>query len=163
MIGGICNDYRSGNIELMNSILLILWLLILSFFFAKVEIHIEGKSGWAGSLPTWRIEKHVLLDIFWGGRPMTGYHAWIFSFMFLIFHLVFFITWEWSLKIEMKVLASLIFFWIFEDFLWFVLNPAYGINKFNRKNIHWHKKWILFAPVDYWIFFIVASVMMCYS
>ena len=51
------------------------------------EIQIEGPNGWATSLPTWRIEHHPLLDIFWGGRAMTGYHAWFFSFILLVFHL----------------------------------------------------------------------------
>jgi len=58
--------------------------------FAEVEIQIEGAAGWASSL---RLEDrdHWLLDLFWGGRPMTGYHAWVFSFMFLAFHLGVFI------------------------------------------------------------------------
>jgi len=55
------------------------WVALMAFFFAKVEIQIEGAAGWASALPTWRIESHWLLDIFWGGRPMTGYHAWVFS------------------------------------------------------------------------------------
>ncbi len=51
------------------------WVCLLAFFFAEVEIQIKGAQGWAAGLPTWRIEQHWLLDIFWGGRPMTGYHA----------------------------------------------------------------------------------------
>jgi hypothetical protein len=65
--------------------LLILYVSLLGLFFAMTEIQIEGANGWACALPTWRIEKHWLLDVFWGGRPMTGYHAWIFPFMFLVF------------------------------------------------------------------------------
>ncbi len=64
-------------------------ILILGFFFAKLEIAIEGDAGWAENLPTWRIEGHWLLDLFWGGRVMTGYHAWAFSLVafFFISHL----------------------------------------------------------------------------
>ena len=36
--------------------LLIGWIALLSFFFAQVEIQIEGPAGWAGNLPTWRVE-----------------------------------------------------------------------------------------------------------
>ena len=61
-------------------------VLLLGFFFAKLEIAIEGEAGWAQNLPTWRIEGHWLLDIFWGGREMTGYHAWAFSLIALFFH-----------------------------------------------------------------------------
>lgn len=28
-----------------------------------------------------------LLDLFWSGKPMTGYHAWVFPFVALFFHL----------------------------------------------------------------------------
>ena len=38
------------------------WVLLMAIFFAEVEIQIEGGAGWATSLPTWRIEKHWLLD-----------------------------------------------------------------------------------------------------
>ena len=128
------------------------WLLVLGFFFAKAEIHIEGEHGWALSLPTWRIEKHWLLDVFWGGRPMTGYHAWVFSFILLFFHLGFFITCSWSVRLELRALASVSWFWIFEDFLWFVLNPALGIRAFRPGHVPWHPRWFCGLPLDYWQF-----------
>jgi hypothetical protein len=34
------------------------WIALLAFFFAKVEIEIEGPAGWAAKLPTWRVENH---------------------------------------------------------------------------------------------------------
>lgn len=141
-------------------ILLIIWILILAFFFAKVEIHIEGDNGWASALPTWRIEEHWLLDIFWGGRPMTGYHAWIFPLIILFFHLPFFFYGTWNWVYELKALASVQLFWLFEDFLWFVLNPAYGIRKFRKAHIPWHKRWVLFMPIDYWFYGILAMIML---
>src|SRR5450830_1359997 len=81
-------------------LLTVAWVAVLAFFFAQVEIQIEGGAGWAAALPTWRIEQLWLLDIFWGGRAMTGYHAWIFSFMVLMFHfpLAFLQTWSWRLQ-----------------------------------------------------------------
>jgi hypothetical protein len=63
------------NSKKLHLMLLLFWVFLPAFFFANVEIQIEGAHGWAASLPTWRIEKHQLLDIFCGGRPMTGYHA----------------------------------------------------------------------------------------
>jgi len=42
---------------------LAMWLVVLAFFFAKVEIHIEGRNGWAANLPTWRIEKHWIFGV----------------------------------------------------------------------------------------------------
>jgi hypothetical protein len=143
---------------LKNPVILLLWILLISYFFAEVEIQIEGNHGWASSLPTWRVEHHPLLDIFWGGRPMTGYHAWVFSFMFLIFHLPVFIRGQWSIQIELRIIGSLMMFWIIEDFLWFVLNPDYGLDKFSREFIPWHKKWLLGVPLDY-ITFTFAGIL----
>ncbi len=151
---------KSWHVELA---LLVSWIVLTAFFFSEVEIQIEGPAGWASSLPTWRIEKYWLLDIFWGGRPMTGYHAWVFSFMFLVFHLGVFINLNWSLRTEARIIASLMLFWIIEDFLWFILNPAFGINNFSQNKIPWHKQWFLNIPVDYWTFTIVAAFLMWLS
>src|SRR5438093_13235399 len=60
---------------------------LLASFLAQVEIQSERPTGWAANLPTWRVEQYWWLDPFWGGRPLTGYHLWVFSFMALPFHL----------------------------------------------------------------------------
>ena len=144
-------------------IILIIWVALLGFFFAMTEIQIEGPHGWASSLPTWRIENHPLLDIFWGGRAMTGYHAWVFTFMFLVFHLPHAVLGSFSLRIEARCLGSLMFFWIIEDFLWFVCNPAFGIARFAPQSIPWHKHWILGMPTDYLVFVLVGAVLLAWS
>ena len=128
------------------------YVLLLGFFFANVEIQIEGAGGWAANLPTWRVERHWLLDLFWGGRPMTGYHAWVFSFMALVFHLPAVLLQRWSLNLEVRILGSLALFWIIEDWLWFVLNPAYGMQRFDPQLVPWHKHWLGPMPTDYWLF-----------
>ena len=127
------------------------WLVLLAFFFAKVEIHIEGEHGWAAKLPTWRIEKHWLLDVFWGGRSMTGYHAWIFSFLFLMVHLGFFIIGVWSVRLEIRALASGAAFLMIEDVLWFACNPAFGIRSFRKGRVPWHPRWVCGMPVEHWV------------
>lgn len=143
--------------------LLLVWITLTAIFFAEVEIQIEGPAGWAASLPTWRIEHHWLLDIFWGGRPLTGYHAWAFSFMFLVFHLGVFIAQKWSWRIETRIIASLMLFWIIEDFLWFIFNPAFGISNFSPDKVAWHTHWFLGIPADYWNFTIVSAILMWLS
>ena len=149
--------------SLLDLCLLLGWILLLSFFFAKVEIQIEGDCGWAENLPTWRIERHWLLDIFWGGRPMTGYHAWAFSFMALVFHLSVFLGGKWTLPLEARILGSLMLFWACEDFLWFVINPAFGIRKFRPEHIPWHKHWCWGVPVDYLVFTVFGGLLIWYS
>ncbi|MEJ8826851.1 hypothetical protein WKW80_33435 [Variovorax humicola] len=127
------------------------WVLLMAFFFANAEIQIEGSAGWAANLPTWRIEKHWLLDIFWGGRAMTGYHAWVFPFMALVFFAPLAFNGRWTWRDAALALAGLMVFWMVEDFVWFVANPAYGWAHFDPAHVAWHPHWLLGAPVDYWI------------
>jgi hypothetical protein len=123
-----------------------------ALLFAKLEIEIEGRHGWAEMLPTWRLDRHVLLDWFFGGRPLTGYHVWAFLFVFFSFHMPFFWTpGSWSIRGELHAVGSYTLFWIVEDALWFTLNPAFGWRKFTRENVWWHKRWALGLPLDYWI------------
>lgn len=118
---------------------------------AKLEIEIEGPDGWAANLPTWRVKDHFLLRLFYGGRPLTGYHVWAFFFVFLCFHVPLAALRTWSVHYEVRVIGAYHIFWIVEDFLWFVLNPHYGLSNFKPSNIWWHKKWLLGLPLDYWV------------
>ncbi len=136
---------------------------ILAFVFAKVEIQIEGSDGWAANLPTWRIEKHWLLDVFFGGRPLTGYHAWCLPFVLGVFHLPMAMLWTWSWPLEARAMAAFMIFWIVEDLLWFLLNPAWGWRRFNRQEVRWHKHWLLGFPTDYWTFAVVAAILLWFG
>jgi hypothetical protein len=148
----------------LHPLLLLLGVAVLAYFFANVEIQIEGPDGWASKLPvTFRIEGHWTLDVFWGGRPMTGYHAWIFSFMLLAFHLPLLFAGQWSLKLEARTVACVAVFWVIEDLLWFVLNPAFGWSRLVSRQIPWHKHWFLGLPSDYWSFTVVAALLLWYS
>jgi hypothetical protein len=138
-------------------------VVVSAYFFARVEVEIEGEAGWAANLPTWRIENHLLLDLFWGGRAMTGYHAWMFSFIAILFHFPLCFAGEWSLQLEARVLASLMLFWVVEDFLWFIVNPAFGWRRFKPEYVAWHKRWAFGAPVDYWIFGAISVLLFRYA
>ena len=141
-----------------------LWILLLALLFAQVEIQIEGPDGWATGLPTWRIEEGgPLQQLFWGGRPLTGYHVWVFSFMAAVFHLPLLLTGRFSLRLEARVLGSLMLFWILEDFLWFVLNPAFGLARLTPDHVPWHRHWVLGMPTDYPLFLAVGSVLLWVS
>jgi hypothetical protein len=140
-------------------LLLFAWVILLGFFFAMTEIQIEGAHGWAASLPTWRIERHWLLDLFWGGRPMTGYHAWVFPFMFFVFHLPMVIQETFSWRLEARCLGALMLFWICEDFFWFLMNPGYGLARFAPQHIPWHKHWLCGVPTDYLTFTAIGSCL----
>ena len=155
-----CRQWEERRLSLRRLIGTLFWVALLAFMFAHVEIEIEGAAGWAASLPTWRIEHHWLLDLFWGGRAMTGYHAWVFSFMFLFFHFPMVASSSYAWRSEVHALGCIMLFWIVEDFLWFVLNPAYGLARFDPVHVLWHKRWMLHAPIEYWLFLPVAVVLL---
>ena len=56
----------------------------------RLRRRVHTTAPWASSLPTWRIEGGWLLDTFRGGRTMTGYHVYIFSFVAMVFPFAFF-------------------------------------------------------------------------
>src|SRR3569832_2499513 len=105
----------------------LLWVAMLALFFAQTEIQIEGAAGWAANLPTWRIEHHWLHDLFWGGRPMTGYHARMYSFISLFFHFPVFLNGIWSLQLECRILACIMFFWLLVNNKKKTQKPTFGL------------------------------------
>jgi hypothetical protein len=129
---------------------------LLGFLFAKVEIEIEGGDGWAAKLPTWRVQNR-LTDLLYGGRPLTGYHLWVQLFVLVFCHVPFAFGLPLAARNEALVIAFMILFWIVEDFLWFVVNPRFGLRKFKASEIWWHRKaWWLFAPREYFVMGAVA-------
>ncbi len=131
---------------------LICYLIFAAFVFAAVEVQIEGEHGMAEKLPCWKIQ-NKWTNFFLGAKPLTGYHLYMWMFLILTFHLIFFITripWSWAL--EFKIIGALSIFTILEDFFWFVINPAYGVKNFRKSNpkIWWHKSWFLGVPSFFW-------------
>ena len=123
----------------------------------RIEIEIEGPDGWAAKLPTWRIS-NKWTKIFYGDRPLTGYHLWLQVFVVMMAHLPFALrAWQWTGAMELRVIGFVILFFIIEDFLWFVLNPAWGIRRFHPDHIWWHKPtWWWIMPRDYWVFTLIG-------
>ncbi len=150
-------------LKLLHLFLLLVSIAVLGCFFAMVEIQIEGSDGWAAKLPTWRIESGSWLNYLFGDRPVTGYHVWVFSFMALVFHFPLVLFGQFSLRLEARIIASLMLFWIIEDFAWFAFNPAYGTAPFFAGTIPWHKHLILYLPHDYWISIIAGGLLLWYS
>ena len=144
----------------MHYLILALFVLAAAYTFARVEIEIEGPHGWAESLPTWRISNRWT-KIFYGNRPLTGYHLWLQIFVFVMAQTPFALNFApWTGAGELRIVGFVIIFFIVEDFLWFVLNPAYGIRKFRAQNIWWHEPtWWWIMPRDYWVFFLLGCAI----
>jgi hypothetical protein len=136
----------------VEHIIYLILLLLSSTFFALLEIQIEGKDGWAGKLPTWRKEekpKGIFKFIKDPNQPQTGYHTYLWLFIFTMCHFVFVFI-KWNLRNEILVISFYSLQNVVEDFLWFVFNPAFGIKKFKKELIPWHTYWFLGIPRNYW-------------
>jgi hypothetical protein len=128
--------------------------ILTSFIFALLEIQIEGEHGWAAKLPTWRFHPRLFKYIPGGNKPLTGYHLYLWWLLITIPHFSFLFT-PWSAGKELFTLSFVVFILRLEDFLWFVLNPSYGIAKFQAKHIPWHTNWWVGLPAPYWISFVI--------
>lgn len=127
-------------------------LCALAFVMAAVEIEIEGPYGWAEKLPTpYRISGPVarVFGAVLGGKPLTGYNLLMFAATLVAFHLPFAFGAAWTAVAELTVLAAWIAWSALWDFLWFLLNPAYGWRRFRPGTVWWHSRWRWRLPLDY--------------
>lgn len=97
------------------------------------------------------------------GRPLTGYHTYQFFIPFMMLHSHFVMFEHWSLSDELTAISLYMTVMALWDYLWFVLNPWYGIRNFSAKNVWWHakSKWLLNLPLDYYIAWI-GSIGLAY-
>jgi hypothetical protein len=137
----------------MTHVLFAATLLLTALVAALLEVQIEGEDGWASGLPTWRFKAPWAAALL-GSRVITGYHIYMHALILLLAHLPFglgLLAFTWAA--EFRILAFVILFWVLEDFLWFIVNPAFGIAAFRRSRVWWHAgSWWGFMPRDYWIF-----------
>lgn len=138
----------------MFSIEYAVYLFILATWLALLEVQIEGKDSWAVKLPCWRPNPDWIVSRIYskimGGLPLTGYHAVMFSFVFVILHFPLFTGTSWKLSEEMKICSAYFLLSPTWDFLYFVWNPYFFLIKDNPNAIVRHKTWILkLFPADY--------------
>lgn len=138
----------------MLSIPYAVYLFVIATVLAFLDFQVEGKYGWAAKLPCWRPKNPNSLipriySWFMEGRPLTGYHIAFFGVVLVFLHHPFFGGISWSLSLELETISMFSLVMLFEDFLWFVWNPFYGLKRFNPQAIEWHKKWIGPVPTGY--------------
>ena len=137
-------------------------LCVLALVMALVEIEIEGPYGWAEKLPTpYRVSGPLarLFGLVLGGKPLTGYNLLMFAATLVAFHLPFAFGAPWTAARELGLLAAWVAWSALWDFLWFLLNPAYGWRRFRPGNVWWHSRWLWRLPLDYWVA-VVASLLL---
>jgi hypothetical protein len=154
------NDHPSTHPTGLHHLAFFLAVLVCAVLFALLEVQIEDGAGWASSLPTWRVENRWT-RLFFSRRPLTGYHLYVHLFVIAAVHLPYALGFaEPAWRAEARILAFLVFFWLAEDFLWFVLNPAFGIRRFHPEHAWWHAPtWWWIMPRDYWVFLPVGVAL----
>ncbi len=135
-----------------------LFALVTASLHAWMEIEIEGPDGWAAKLPTKHYDTKLTRLIF--GVPITRYHLSMMATVFAFVQLPVLFVSPWSLQYELLVIGFAVLHFCVEDFLWFVFNPAFGIKKFTRENIWWHRRWFLGLPLAYWMCVPVALLLL---
>jgi hypothetical protein len=147
-----------SELELGRTLLLFAW----AFGLAGIEIEIEGGYGWAERLPTWFRKRGLVGRVYgfvMGRRPLTGYHVYAFTIPLLVLHLPFVVGVEWTLAGELRTIATYLALAVVWDYLWFVLNPAYTVRRFERGNVWWFDvPWIWRFPLDYYAGVMLSAV-----
>ncbi len=128
-------------------------LFIWALLFALVEICIEREVGWALLAPTYH-EHNTVYALIMSGKDLTGYHLFMFVLPFVLLHLPFAFGryWgvlKWTLAKEVEILAIYFVMCVSWDFLWFVLNPSFTLERFRPGEIWWHEEWLGRIPTDY--------------
>jgi hypothetical protein len=140
-----------SELEPARTLLLFFW----AFGLAGIEIEIEGGYGWAERLPTWFRKRGPVgrtYGLAMGRRPLTGYHVYAFTIPMLVLHLPFVFGVDWTLARELGTIATYFALAVVWDYLWFVLNPAYTVRRFQRGKVWWFEvPWIWRFPLDYFI------------
>jgi hypothetical protein len=148
-----------NELELTRTLILFAW----AFGLAGIEIEIEGGYGWAERLPTWYRKRGLVgrgYGVVMGRRPLTGYHVYAFTIPLLILHLPFAAGVEWSLAGELRTIATFFALAVVWDYLWFVLNPAYTVRRFERGKVWWFDvPWIWRFPLDYYLGVLLSAVL----
>lgn len=139
-----------SDLELGRTLLLFVW----AFGLAAIEVEIEGGFGWAERLPTWWRSRGVVGRVYgvaMGRRPLTGYHVWAFTVPVVVLHLPYVMGVDWTLAGELRTLATFFALAVVWDYLWFVLNPAYTVARFERGKVWWFEvPWLWRFPLDYY-------------
>lgn len=131
-------------------------LFVVCMWSSFLDMQVERKKGkmdygWAKYLDCWRPKNPNSLiprvySFLMEGRELTGYHIAFFGGVFFWLHYPFFKGFPWSLGEEFYTLSMFLLIMMFEDFLYFILNPDFGVRKFKHQFVPWHPRWIGRVP-----------------
>ena len=97
-----------------------IFVIITSTIYSLIEIEIEGNAGWCQNLPT-----PVVTRL--GSKNMTLYH--IYMLLFIVTIVSFQTSLRYNLYSIIHTMSHIFIFNVFEDTMWFILNPFYTIKQ----------------------------------
>jgi hypothetical protein len=121
------------------------YFFLIALVLAHLEIQIEGPHGWAEKLPTWRFDGPRIRR--WLGKPVTGYHLCLVTFILLLLHVPQFYGGSWEREAELLAMFFLLV--VTWDFLWFACNRHFGLARFRKGQVWWFPAWALGVPQPY--------------
>ena len=135
-------------------IIILFYIISIFISIAFWEAYIEGNGGWAANQVGWNIKMKVgVLK-----RPLDAYHFWSWIVMIPMFLMLPFVMFGFNLHLFWLVVIGFLLGTVIEDYLWFVINPAFPYKDFNPKKVWWHY-WIGFGEYKVPELYIVYPVL----
>ena len=106
----------------------------------------EGKDAWAKRQVGWNFEL--------GGVQITAYHFWL-TMMFIILLSLPLVVVGWDRHLFGVLLTAGLLGVVLEDFLWFVVNPYFGLKKWNPDDAPWYP-WLRIGKVAIPLMYILS-------
>lgn len=123
----------------MSLLAVFAWEMLGFFFLAFLERTVEGEHGGAEATYGWR--KRVM------GYRLKEYHFWLWYVVVPIFVLSPLFAYGFDTSLFGTVADAYLLGGVLEDFTYFVVNPHYGLKRWNREGAPW-MSWVRLGKVE---------------
>jgi|SRR3989344_4170040 len=135
-------------------IIILGYILAIFISIAFWEAYIEGRGGWAANQVGWKTN----MKVGFLRRPLDAYHFWSWLVMIPLFLMLPFVMFGWNAHLFWLVIIGFLLGTVLEDFLWFVVNPAFPFKDFNPKKVWWHY-WVGFGKYKLPEFYLLYPIL----
>ncbi|MGV8152438.1 MAG: hypothetical protein ACP5OG_05130 [Candidatus Nanoarchaeia archaeon] len=123
----------------MNYWITFIWIQLAFIAMAFLEKTIEGPNAWASKSYSWKYQFSKNVSI-------TEYHLFFWLFIIILGSLPLF-TGGFSFELGGFLLSAFLVGFTLEDFTYFIVNPYFGLSKFNSKNARWYP-WVKLGKIE---------------
>lgn len=125
---------------MVADLIILLYIICIFIAIAFWEAYIEGSGGWAANQVGWKLN----FKVGFMKRPIDAYHFWSWGIMIPMFLLLPFVIFGWYWHYFWLIVIGWLLGTVIEDFVWFVVNPAFPLRNFKPGKVWWHY-WIGFG------------------